>query len=158
ADFFTPHDYATLDANDVDLASGGIILLPDQSGAHPHEVIAAGKGGTVYLVDRDIMGGVRSGNDGQIVQSLIKIFPTGGGDETGNYSTPVYYNGSVYFAPVQGQLMAFSLTNGLLSTSATSKSPETYNGNTSTFAARGGEMALSANGNTNGILWALQSN
>ena len=48
--------------------------------------------------------------------------------------------------------------NGLLSTSPTSLSPETYNGKTSTFSARGGELAISANGNSNGIVWALQSN
>jgi hypothetical protein len=54
--------------------------------------------------------------------------------------------------------MAFSLTNGLLSTSPTSQSPEVFNGKTSTFSARGGETAVSANGNSNGILWALQSN
>ena len=157
-DFFTPYDYAALDSGDVDLASGGIILLPDQPGLHPHEVITAGKSGTVYLVDRDNMGGVGNGNDNQIVQSLINIFPTGGGQETGNYSSPVYYNGTVYFAPVAGQLMAFSLTSGRLSTAPTSESPETYDGTTSTFTARGGEMALSANGSSNGILWALQSN
>ena len=157
-DSFTPYNYSTLDSADVDLASGGVILLPDQSGTHPHEVLTAGKGGTIYLVNRDSMGGVGNGNDNQIVQSLINVFPTGGGDETGNYSTPVYYNGSVYYAPVQGQVMAFSLTNGLLSTSPTSKSPETYNGDTPSFAARGGELALSANGNSNGILWGLQSN
>jgi fibronectin type 3 domain-containing protein len=158
ADFFTPYNYSALDNGDIDLASGGIILLPDQSGTHPHEVIAGGKGGTVYVVDRDMMGGVGNGNDNQIVQSLIRVFPTGGGDDTGNYSSPVYYNGTVYFAPVDGQVMAFSLTNGKLSTSPTSKSSETYNGTTSTFDARGGEVAISANGSSNGILWGLQSN
>ena len=75
------------------------MLLPDQPGAHPHEVIAGGKGGTVYLVDRDNMGHVGSTNDNQIVQSLINVFPTGGSYNTGNYSAPVYFNGSVYFAP-----------------------------------------------------------
>ena len=158
ADFFTPYNYAALDSGDVDLGSGGIMLLPDQPGAHPHEIIAGGKGGTVYLVDRDQMGGVGSGSDSQIVQSLINAFPTGGGFNTGNYSAPVYLNGSVYFAPVNSQVMQFSLTNGLLSTSPASVSAETYNGKTSTFSARGGEIAASANGNSNGILWGLQSN
>jgi Concanavalin A-like lectin/glucanases superfamily len=158
-DFFTPYNYAALDSGDIDLASGGIILLPDQPGAHPHEVIADGKGGTVYLVDRDHMGGVGSGNDNQIVQSLINVFPTGGSYNTGNYSAPVYFNGSVYFAPVNSQLMQFTMTNGgLLSTAPTSKSPEIYNGKTSTFSARGGEIAASGNGSSNGILWGLQSN
>ena len=158
ADYFTPFNYATLDSQDIDLASGGVILLPDQPGSHPHEVIAAGKGGTVYLVDRDNMGHVGSGSDNQIVQSLINVFPTGGSYNTGNYSAPTYFNSTVYFAPVKGPVMAFSLTNGRLSTSPTSQSTAIFDGKTSTFSARGGETSISANGNTNGILWALQSN
>ena len=157
-DYFTPYNYASLDSGDVDLASGGLVLLPDQPGAHPHEIIAGGKGGTLYLVDRDNMGHVGSGNDNQIVQSLVNVFPTGGSYNTGNYSAPAYFNGAVYYAPVMSQLMAFTLSNGRLSSAPTSVSPETYNGKTSTFSARGGELAISANGTSNGILWALQSN
>ena len=63
-DYFTPYNYATLEADDIDLASGGILLLPDQPGAHTHEVIAGGKGGTLYLVDRDNMGHVGTTSDG----------------------------------------------------------------------------------------------
>jgi hypothetical protein len=158
SDYFTPFNYQALDTGDVDLASGGIILLPDQPGSHPHEVLAAGKGGTIYVVDRDNMGHVGTSSDSQIVQSLIKVFPTGGSFNTGNYSQPTYFNGAVYYAPVNGPVMAFSLTNGLLSTSPTSQSSAVFNGKTSTFSARGGETAISANGTSNGILWALQSN
>jgi hypothetical protein len=134
-------------------------LLPDQPGPYTHEVIAGGKGGTLYVVDRDTgsMGKVGKTSDGQIIQSLINVFPTGGSYNTGNYSAPTYYNGAVYYAPVNGPLMEFTLSNGLLSTSPTSESSEIYNGTTSTFSARGGETAISANGNTNGILWAMQS-
>src|SRR5215470_15248974 len=53
---------------------GGVLLLPDQGGAHPHEMVSAGKGGTVYLVDRDNMGGFNADSD-QIVQELVNIFP-----------------------------------------------------------------------------------
>ena len=42
----------------------------------------------------------RTNNDNQIVQSLTNIFPNGTAREPGNFSAPVYYNGSVYFAPV----------------------------------------------------------
>ena len=34
-----------------------MILLPDQPGPHPHLLVSAGKNGTIYVVDRDNMGG-----------------------------------------------------------------------------------------------------
>ena len=148
-DYFTPSVQSTLDANNLDLGAGGVLLLPDQSGAHPHEMISAGKNGTIYLVDRDNMGHYDPSQD-HIVQELVNIFPNNLGQEGGNFGSPVYFNGSVYFAPVQGAVQAFSLTNGLLSTASTSHSSEVY-------GSRGGTMAISANGTTNGILWTLQS-
>src|SRR5262249_37807613 len=42
-DYFTPHDQATLDLQNLDFGSGGVLLLPDQPGAHPHLAITAGK-------------------------------------------------------------------------------------------------------------------
>jgi fibronectin type 3 domain-containing protein len=148
-DYFTPSVQTTLDQNNLDLGSGGVLLLPDQPGAHPHEMLSAGKNGTVYLVDRDSMGHYNASSDPDI-QSLTNIFPNTQGIEGGNFSSPVYWNGNVYFAPVGGAAQAFKLTNGLLSTSPTSKSSETY-------AGRGGTMAISANGTSSGILWTLQT-
>ncbi len=148
-DYFSPSVQSTLDNGNLDLGSGGVLLLPDQSGAHPHEMVSAGKNGSVYLVDRDNMGGYHSGSD-QIVQSLTNIFANNLGIEGGNFSSPVYWNGSVYFAPVAGPVQAFALSNGLLTTTPTSKTAQTYNG-------RGGTMAISANGSNNGILWTLQT-
>jgi outer membrane protein assembly factor BamB len=57
-DFFTPRNHATLDDNDLDLGSGGILLLPDQPGAYPHLAIMAGKQGPLYLFNRDHLGGL----------------------------------------------------------------------------------------------------
>jgi hypothetical protein len=149
-DYFTPYNQATLDSADLDLGAGGVLLLPDQSGAHAHELVTAGKNGTIYLVDRDNMGHFNPNNDNQIVQSLVNIFPNGS-PQPGNFSAPVYYNGYVYFSPIDGNIQAFQLSNGLLSTAPTSRSAGTY-----TYP--GGTLAISANGNTNGILWAVQRN
>jgi outer membrane protein assembly factor BamB len=111
-------------------------------------MLSSGKDGTIYLVNRDSMGHYRSTDDNQIVQSLVNIFPFGT-PEPGNYSTPVYFNGTVYFSPIADNVQAFTLTNGLLSTAATSRSLEVY-------AYPGGTMSISANGATAGILWAVQ--
>lgn len=149
-DYFSPSVQMTLDQNNLDLGSGGVLLLPNQSGTYPHEMVSAGKNGTVYLVNRDNMGHYNSISD-QNIQSLVNIFPNNLGIEGGNFGSPVYFNGNVYFSPIQNTVQAFALTNGLLSTTSTSQSSEVY-------SQRGGTLAISANGNTNGILWVLQSN
>ena len=148
-DYFTPSDQATLYSGNLDLGSGGVLLLPTQSGPYPDEMVSAGKDGTIYLVNRDNMGHYNASTDSDI-QSLTDIFPNTIGDEGGNFSSPVYFNESVYFSPVGGPVQAFQLSNGLLSTAPTSESSETYND-------RGGTMSISADGSSNGILWTLQS-
>jgi hypothetical protein len=110
----------------------------------------AGKNGTIHMVDRDKMGGYNAANDSQIVQSLINIFPFGT-PEPGNYSAAVYFNGRVYFSPVADSIQAFTLTNGRLSTSATSRSRDVY-------AYPGGTISVSSSGTQNGILWAINWN
>ena len=146
-DYFTPHDQDTINTNNLDLGAGGLVLLPDQPGAHPHLLVGAGKNGTIYLVDRDNLGGYSaSGNTN--VQTLANIFPFGT-PLPGNYSSPVYFNGTVYFGPVADTVQAFRLSNGLLSTSPTSRTSVSY-------AYPGGALAISANGASNGILWAVE--
>ncbi len=60
--FFTPaggpNGWQNLDRNDVDFGSGGVLLLPDQPGTYPHLAVAAGKGGPMYLLNRDTLGGL----------------------------------------------------------------------------------------------------
>jgi hypothetical protein len=149
-DYFSPYVQATLDAGDLDLGSGGVLLLPDQTGAHEYEMVSAGKGGAIYLVDRNDMGHYNTSGD-QIVQSIVGIFTKVTGSEGGNFSSPVYYNGYVYFGPVSDSVQAFQLSSGLLSTSPTSLTSAIY-------GQRGATLAISANDGANGILWALQSN
>ena len=147
-DYFTPHDQAILDANNLDLDAGGMVLLPDQPGAHPRMLISAGKNGSIHLVDRDNMSGYHPTD--QNVQTLDNIFPFGQ-PLPGNYSSPVYFNGAVYFGPVADVLQMFKLTDGRLSTSPTSTTPQAY-------AYPGGSLAISANGTADGILWAIRKN
>ena len=146
-DYFTPHDQGLIDTNNLDLGAGGLVLLPDQPGAHPHLLVSAGKNGSIYLVDRDNMGHY-SATANTNVQTLANIFPFGT-PLPGNYSSPVYFNGSVYFGPVADTVQAFQLSNGLLSTAPTSRTAVSY-------GYPGGALAISANGTSNGILWAVE--
>jgi hypothetical protein len=150
-DYFTPHDQGNMSANNLDLGAGGPVLLIDQvTGSFPHLLIAAGKSGTIYVVNRDNLGKYNASDDGQIVQSLPGVLPNGNA-ESGNFSTPVFFNGYVYYGAINDTLKAFKLANGQLSTGPNSQSPEVY-------GVRGASFAISANAASNGILWALQNN
>jgi len=150
-DYFTPHDEAQIDAAGLDLCAAGVILLPDQPGSHPHLVVASGKNATVYLIDRDQMGNFNPTDDSHAVQTLPNIFPNGTEPIPGNFINSVYFNGTVYFSPTQDTIQAFRLSNGLLPTSPTSRSSRTY-------AFPGTPLAISANGDADGILWAVERN
>ena len=143
ADYFTPNNQATLSATDADLGSAGPLLLPDQTSSHPHLMLSGGKQGTIYLVDRDNMGRFNPTDNSQIVQSLVgKVKPI--------FSGPTYWENKVYIGGVKDTIKQFSLSNGLLSTAPVSQS-------TATFGFPGAELAVSANGSENGILWALEN-
>jgi outer membrane protein assembly factor BamB len=64
ADFFTPYDALNMDNLDLDLGSGGPMAFPDAyfgTATHPHLAIEVGKTGTVYMLDRDNLGGCQNG-------------------------------------------------------------------------------------------------
>jgi hypothetical protein len=149
-DYFTPWDVAFLNANDLDLSSTGVLVLPDQDGPNIHELVAGGKQGFVYVLNRDNMGMYSSsGNDNQIVQE----FPLIPGETSGQakdvlFSSPAYWNNTVYFAPNASPLLAFPLSGGLLGTPLATL--QKYVGAHS--------PSISANGNTNGILWTISGN
>jgi len=148
-DYFTPYDQAAIDQSGQDLCAAGVILLPDQPGAHPHLLIASGKNATVYLIDRDQMGHFNPNNNSHAVQTLPNIFPNGTEPIPGNFITSVYFDGTVYFSPTQDTIQAFRLGNGLLPSSPTSRTSQS-------FAFPGLPLSISANGSANGILWALE--
>jgi hypothetical protein len=139
-DYFTPADESFLNSGDLDLGSGGVVLLPDQPGANPHLLLAGGKEGVVYLVNRDNMGQFNVNGD-----NVVQEISTNLGQI---YSVPVYWNGMVYYIGTNGHtLQAYSLSNGLLSTSPVAQS---------VAMSDRGLPSLSANGTTNGIIWLLR--
>ncbi len=83
--FFTPLNELVLEDDDLDMGSGGNLLLPDQPGPNPHLMVGIGKVGTIYLVNRDSMGGFNATTD-QMVQELPA-------EVGGMFSTPAYWQG-----------------------------------------------------------------
>jgi Divergent InlB B-repeat domain/PQQ-like domain len=74
-DFFAPFDREELDKNDRDLGSGGVIALPSQyfgTEAVPNLLVETGKEKTVYVLDRDHLGGFAQGPEEKddVVQEL----------------------------------------------------------------------------------------
>ncbi|HEY5170774.1 MAG TPA: Ig-like domain repeat protein [Acidimicrobiia bacterium] len=75
-DRFTPFDPGVLEAQDLDLGSGGPVALPDSMGVagHPHLLVVGGKQGITYLLDRDNLGGLAQGpggTDASVAQSPL---------------------------------------------------------------------------------------
>jgi hypothetical protein len=65
-DFFTPCDAHLLDSGNMvnfDLGSGGVLPLPGSFGNARHRslLLAGGKSGKIYLLDRNSLGGVQQG-------------------------------------------------------------------------------------------------
>ena len=62
ADFFTPSNWMALDGSDTDIGSSGPLLI-DVAGADPAQLIVAmGKNGVAYLLDRNFLGGIGTGD------------------------------------------------------------------------------------------------
>lgn len=142
SDYFSPYIHSILDADDYDLGSGGVILLPDQPYSTTHLLVAAGKEGTVYLLDRDDMGQFRPDQD-SVVQTIPGGLPTVLGGGTG----AAYWNNNIYYSTARG-MRVFSLNNGMIT-------PVNIPSATSNASGKG-LPSISANGLANGVLWALR--
>ncbi|TLY70198.1 MAG: pyrrolo-quinoline quinone [Gammaproteobacteria bacterium] len=150
ADYFTMSNEVSESQADLDLGSGGQMLLPDltdSTNTIRHLVVGAGKDGNIYVVDRDSMGRFSPGGN-NIWQQLTQVL--GNGSSGGIWSTPAYFNGTVYYGPSGGNLLAFPLGSARLAASPSSASSVT-------FPYPGTFPAVSANGSSNGIVWAHQN-
>ncbi len=56
-DAFTSFNATTLNGGDLDQGSGGLLMVPDQQGSYPHELVQAGKEGRIVVLNRDHLGG-----------------------------------------------------------------------------------------------------
>jgi hypothetical protein len=146
SDYFTMYNEVDESGNDLDLGSGGILLLPDLTdggGVVRHLAVGAGKDGNVYVVNRDAMGRF-NGNSNQIWQELQ------GALSGGVWATPAYFKGALYYGPNGGALCAFAFTAAQLSGTPTSSTSVR-------FVYPGTSPAISANGASNGIVWAHEN-
>jgi outer membrane protein assembly factor BamB len=146
-DYFVMHNTAAESNGDEDLGSGGVIVLPDMKDAQGdvrHLAVGAGKDQAIYLVNRDAMGKFNPANDGAIYQELPNAL---GGAEFGS---PAYFNGVVYYSAYLAPLEAFPFVHARL---ASRPSSETK----ARFDYPGTIPSISANGYSEGIVWAVEA-
>jgi phospholipase C len=142
-DSFTPSNTQDLINNDADLGSGAPLVMPDNTSAHPHELIGAGKDGRIFVIDRDALGGFHPTD--QVIQEV----QAGNSPSDNFFDTPAYWNGNVYYHGEQGVLQQFSWSNGALSSSPVATA-------STVFGIHGATPVISANGASGGIVWELQ--
>jgi outer membrane protein assembly factor BamB len=145
-DYFNMFNTVRESEGDQDLGSGGALVLPamkDAKGKIRYLAIGAGKDQNIYIVDRTDMGKFNPNNDNAIYQQIDGVL--GGGE----WAMAAYFNGNIYFAPEGNNLLQFQFSKARLSTSPLSKS-------VASFTYPGSTPSVSANGPSNGIVWAIE--
>lgn len=150
ADSFTPNNYDQLNNSDSDMGVADLLILPDQSGPNPHLLVTADKNGLIYLINRDSMGGYNATSNAN-VQTLF----AGSNIGWSIHNSFAFFNNTLYVGVDGNYLQAFTLSNGQLSAQPSSKGPDTFGQNIANGS--GSSPVISANGTSNGIVWALNN-
>jgi putative pyrroloquinoline-quinone binding quinoprotein len=146
ADYFEMSNQMQENDTDIDLGSGGTLLLPDLtdgSGNVKHLAVGAGKDSNIYVVDRD--------NMGKYNPNANNIYQQVSGQLSGSvFSMPAYFNDTIYYGSVGDNVKAFPITNAKLATAAKSKTA-------ASFGYPGATPSISANQSSNGIVWVAEN-
>lgn len=165
-DYFTPYVWPYMDCADADLASGGLLLIPNTT-----ELVAGGKTGKIYLVNTGDLGQEQN-DDAGATQTLWfesdlnppyentctnTVGGVSGSAQVNSYEifgTSAYYNGSVYLGITptavltgNGAVRQFPYSGTLSYGSYTQ--PNILEG------SYGTTPFISANDNSNGVLWMI---
>lgn len=162
-DYFTPMDQACrLIPNDLDLGSGGPLVLPTQAGTYADEVIQSGKGGypcdlfgstyavPIYLLNRDDMGKYNPSGDEDIetIQGTIHGYWSGPAYWESAKVQYVYYSGKTNETGSGDYLKQYSITDGVVSAAPVELTKNLF--------LVGSTPSISADGTGNGIVWAVE--
>ncbi len=153
ADYFAPSDWQSLDGSDTDIGSSGAVLV-DAPGATPSKLaVAMGKNGVAYLLNRNNLGGIGTGDgttgegvasarvaNGTLIQGEIAY--------TTSQGTYIVFNGSVINCPgSNGDL-------GALRISKTSP-PQISVAWCANEGGGGSPIVTTTNGQANAVVWGL---
>jgi hypothetical protein len=147
ADYFALSNAVATAEQDLDLGAGGGLLLPQMTDSNNKPVnlyVGGGKDGNIYIVDQTRLGGFYPTRNRIYQQVNGAVKPSLKG-------TPAYFNNRVYFGPGDVGLVSYTFSQGRMSATPSSTS-------TATFRRPGTSPSVSASGNANGIVWALERN
>ncbi len=182
ADSFTPCNQQELGDFDVDLGSGGPMVLPDQTSGPTKLLTFAGKEGSIYLIDRTAMGGYMATTvctpglpcntqcTNNVVQELWRVIgatpvtSSDGANRDAYWGAPAYFQDStgrqyVYYTGDYSPVVEFDLANGTLTPGLNgSGNPNQTPGSTYNFPHGGTIPVISSNGGdpSTAILWAVR--
>ena len=145
ADYFNMSNTVNESGGDVDLGSGGAMVLPDLTygtASTLNLAVGAGKDGNLYVVNRNNMGKWNA-NSNNVYQELPGAVPNG------VWGVPAYFNSTVYYCDQGSTLKSFSIANGKLATTPVQTG--------ASFTYPGVLPSVSANGTSNGIVWAIEN-
>ena len=141
AQYFAPSDQQTLFQSDGDFASGGAAILADLPAGSPvaHLIMGGGKDKSLYVLNRDQLGGLGDTNAVQQISFGNSIFTTG-----------AYWNNTYYLAGAGGPLRAYLLTASVPAFNLASSS-------TNTYGFPGSGPSVSAAGTAGGVVWTMDN-
>jgi len=136
-DWFTAANHANLDGGDLDLDTSGPLLIPPGS-----RLFMVGKSNTGYVINTASLGHLGDA-------SAIQTISLGGA----LHGSAVYWNGAtngpeVYTWAQNDNLKAFKFNGSSLATPNFQTGPDFISGEPGAY------LSISANGNSNGIVWA----
>jgi outer membrane protein assembly factor BamB len=131
-DWHTPSDFSTLDAEDNDLSSSGPLLL-----AGTNLMLAGGKAGVLNLVNTTDMGHLGD-------NTAVQVWPA----TSSHIHSLVYFNGNLMMWGQADFLRVYHFDGTTFDTTPT------FTGSLQAIGHPGGALSASANGTSNGILWA----
>jgi hypothetical protein len=141
--YFTPSDQNSDFQNDQDFGSGGTAVLADlpagSNSVTQHLVMGGGKDGGLYVLNRDLLGGL---GDGNAIQKLSM---------DGIYATGAFWNNNFYIAGAGGALVDYALDIAVPSFTLS------VNQSASAYRWPGGTPSVSAAGAQSGIVWILDT-
>jgi hypothetical protein len=143
-DYFSMTNTVSESNSDTDLGSAGLMLLPslnNPQGSPVSLAVGAGKDRNIYVLDQSNLGKFNPAMDA-IYQLLSNALPNG------TWSSPAWFNGKLYYGGVSDTLKAFAFSNGEFSLASHSANSFGYPGTT---------PSISANGTSDGIVWAADN-